>query len=70
MTDQTKAASTMQKFRKVNRRFDFYPTTDSLDFLRAHPVAARRARATSTARDCGKRRMVCVGGTGRSVLDD
>lgn len=30
MTDQTKPESTTQKFRKVNRRFDYYPTTDAL----------------------------------------
>lgn len=33
MTDVTKPESTMQRFRKVNRRIDFYPTTDALAAL-------------------------------------
>jgi hypothetical protein len=30
MADATKPESTMQRFRKGNRRIDFYPTTDAL----------------------------------------
>ena len=30
MTDPTEPESTTRKFRKVNRRFDYYPTTDAL----------------------------------------
>ena len=33
MNDQSKPLSSLQKFRKENRRVDFYPTRDSLAAL-------------------------------------
>ena len=33
MTDDTKPESTTQKFRRVNRRFDYFPTRDALSAI-------------------------------------